>query len=39
MMDNRVAAIKDILHKNGFGGKVSVVFVFLWESGGLKCIG
>ena len=28
MMDNRVAAIKDILHKNGFGGKVSVVFVF-----------
>ena len=22
MMDNRVAAIKDLLHKNGFGGKV-----------------
>ena len=22
MMDNRIAAIKDILHKNGFGGKV-----------------
>ncbi|XP_068694921.1 delta-aminolevulinic acid dehydratase-like [Montipora foliosa] len=25
MMDNRVAAIKDILHKNGFGGKVAVM--------------
>ena len=22
MMDNRIAAIKDILHKNGYGGKV-----------------
>lgn len=22
MMDNRIASIKDMLHKNGFGGKV-----------------
>ncbi|PFX29748.1 delta-aminolevulinic acid dehydratase-like [Stylophora pistillata] len=25
MMDNRIAAIKDILHKNGYGGKVAVM--------------
>ncbi|XP_074618719.1 delta-aminolevulinic acid dehydratase-like isoform X1 [Acropora palmata] len=25
MMDNRVGAIKDILHQNGFGGKVAVM--------------
>ncbi|XP_073244488.1 delta-aminolevulinic acid dehydratase-like isoform X1 [Porites lutea] len=25
MMDNRIASIKDILHKNGFGGKVAVM--------------
>lgn len=25
MMDNRIAAIKDILHKNGYGGKVLIL--------------